>query len=207
MKLNKLIQALALAGLSSQALAQDVATQNDSTDADAKVERIRVTGSSIKRTALEGALPITVFSRADIDAAGITSAEQLLQFPNIASNGSDSLASNADRQVFGHGGAPGEAGLERKVQAHVQAADQVVLLKHQADPLPPPLRQRRFRPAIERNIVDQNTAAVRSVQASHQVQQSALAAARFAHQRQAAAPRQAHVHPLQYGERALGGGE
>ncbi|MNC70173.1 hypothetical protein D3C75_1209540 [compost metagenome] len=102
---------------------------------------------------------------------------------------------------------PGETGLEGKVQAHVQAADQVVLLKHQADPLPSPLRQRRFRTAIERNVVDQNTATVRSVQASHQVQQSTLAAARLAHQRQAAAPRQAHVHPLQNGERALGGGE
>ena len=94
MKLNKLIQALALAGLSSQALAQDVPAQNDSTDTDAKVERIRVTGSSIKRTALEGALPITVFSRADIDAAGITSAEQLLLQMNIAGNSSDNLASN-----------------------------------------------------------------------------------------------------------------
>ena len=78
MKLNKLIQALTLAGLSTQVYAQDVAQQADDSATDAKVERIRVTGSSIKRTALEGDLPITVFSRADIDAAGITSAEQLL---------------------------------------------------------------------------------------------------------------------------------
>ncbi|GAB2907852.1 TonB-dependent receptor [Rheinheimera gaetbuli] len=92
MKLNKLIQALALAGLSTHIYAQDVEPQTDNTDA--KVERIRVTGSSIKRTALEGALPITVFSRADIDAAGITSAEQLLLQMNIAGNSSDNLASN-----------------------------------------------------------------------------------------------------------------
>jgi len=94
MKLNKLIQALTLAGLSTQVYAQDVAQQADDLAADAKVERIRVTGSSIKRTALEGDLPITVFSRADIDAAGITSAEQLLLQMNIAGNSSDNLASN-----------------------------------------------------------------------------------------------------------------
>lgn len=94
MKLNKLIQALTLAGLSTQVYAQDVAQQADDPAADAKVERIRVTGSSIKRTALEGDLPITVFSRADIDAAGITSAEQLLLQMNIAGNSSDNLASN-----------------------------------------------------------------------------------------------------------------
>ncbi|GAB57703.1 TonB-dependent receptor [Rheinheimera nanhaiensis] len=94
MKLNKLIQALTLAGLSSHALAQDTAAASDTMQADSKVERIRVTGSSIKRTALEGALPITVFSKADIDAAGITSAEQLLLQMNIAGNSSDNLASN-----------------------------------------------------------------------------------------------------------------
>ncbi|MEH8019889.1 TonB-dependent receptor [Rheinheimera metallidurans] len=94
MKLNKLIQALALAGLSTQVFAQDAAQQDAATDPNAKVERIRVTGSSIKRTTIEGDLPITVFSRADINAAGITSAEQLLLQMNIAGNSSDNLASN-----------------------------------------------------------------------------------------------------------------
>lgn len=94
MKLTKLIQALTLAGLSSHALAQETTAASETEQADSKVERIRVTGSSIKRTALEGALPITVFSRADIDAAGITSAEQLLLQMNIAGNSSDNLASN-----------------------------------------------------------------------------------------------------------------
>ena len=95
MKLNKLIQALALAGLSTQVYAQDTASQVADNEADkGKVERIRVTGSSIKRTALEGDMPITVFSRAEIDAAGITSAEQLLMQMNIAGNSSDNLASN-----------------------------------------------------------------------------------------------------------------
>jgi iron complex outermembrane receptor protein len=94
MKLNKLVQAFALAGLSTQVFAQDTAQQTDTMASDAKIERIRVTGSSIKRTSVEGDLPITVFSRADIDAAGITSAEQLLLQMNIAGNSSDNLASN-----------------------------------------------------------------------------------------------------------------
>lgn len=94
MKLSKLIQALTLAGLSTQVIAQDNALPVDNSEADAKVERIRVTGSSIKRTALEGDLPLTIFNKADIDAAGITSAEQLLMQLNIAGNASDNLASN-----------------------------------------------------------------------------------------------------------------
>ncbi|MFN3901416.1 MAG: TonB-dependent receptor [Alishewanella aestuarii] len=92
MKLNRLIQSIALAGLgSSVVMAQDTAVPDAE---DAKVERIRVTGSSIKRTNIEGSLPLTVFSKAEIDAQGITSAEQLLMQLNIAGNSSDNLASN-----------------------------------------------------------------------------------------------------------------
>ncbi|WP_333607263.1 TonB-dependent receptor domain-containing protein [Arsukibacterium sp.] len=94
MKFNRLIQSIALAGLGSTiALAQE--NNAPRTDEDPQVERIRVTGSSIKRTSIEGDLPLTVFSRADIDAAGITSAEQLMMQLNIAGNASDNLASNA----------------------------------------------------------------------------------------------------------------
>ncbi len=95
MKLNQLFQALLLAGLGTQAIAQEVPQQNDELEVDNRLERIRVTGSSIKRTALEGELPITVFNKAEIDSAGITSAEQLLMHMNIASNASDSLSSNS----------------------------------------------------------------------------------------------------------------
>ncbi|MDP5205638.1 TonB-dependent receptor, partial [Alishewanella sp. SMS9] len=92
MKLNRLIQSIALAGFSSTVvMAQDTVTPEAD---DAKVERIRVTGSNIKRTNIEGSLPLTVFSKADIDAQGITSAEQLLMQLNIAGNSSDNLASN-----------------------------------------------------------------------------------------------------------------
>ena len=92
MKLNRLIQSLALAGLGSTCvMAQETAISDAE---DAKVERIRVTGSNIKRTNIEGSLPLTIFSKAEIDAQGITSAEQLLMQLNIAGNASDNLASN-----------------------------------------------------------------------------------------------------------------
>ncbi|TKB43532.1 TonB-dependent receptor domain-containing protein [Thalassotalea mangrovi] len=91
MQLNKIATVLALTGISSQALAQE-AVETANTE---EIERIEVTGSSIKRTSLEGDLPVTVISKAEIDAAGITSADQLLLQMNIASNSNDNLASNA----------------------------------------------------------------------------------------------------------------
>src|SRR5690554_6245583 len=59
------------------------------------LDTVRVTGSHIRRTDAEAQLPITVFQRADIEAQGITSAEQLLMYMNIAGNSSDNLASNS----------------------------------------------------------------------------------------------------------------
>ncbi|WP_407935437.1 TonB-dependent receptor domain-containing protein [Alkalimonas cellulosilytica] len=90
-KLKPLIGCLALAGLGTHAIAND---NLSAAEADEAVERIRVTGSSIKRTTLEGELPITVFTRDEINAAGITSGEQLLMQLNIAGNGVDNMASN-----------------------------------------------------------------------------------------------------------------
>lgn len=95
MKLKKLILSLAVAGLGSPVVAQEATDPDSAQQENRQLERIRITGSSIKRTALEGALPITTFSKVDIDAAGITSAEQLLMQMNIAGNSSDNLASNS----------------------------------------------------------------------------------------------------------------
>lgn len=94
MKLNKIALVLAMSGLGVNAIAQQAADQ-ENTEPQEKVERIEVTGSSIKRTSLEGDLPLTIISRAEIDAAGITSAEQLLLQLNVSSNSNDNLASNA----------------------------------------------------------------------------------------------------------------
>lgn len=91
MRLNKIALVLAMTGMSTSVLAQE-APDDDQQD---KIERIAVTGSSIKRTNLEGDLPLTVITAAEISAQGITSAEQLLLQLNIASNSNDNLASNA----------------------------------------------------------------------------------------------------------------
>lgn len=55
------------------------------------LDTVTVTGSRIKRTDIETSLPVTIVQKAEIEAQGITSAEQLLQFLNIAGNGSDNL--------------------------------------------------------------------------------------------------------------------
>ncbi|MEQ3440441.1 MULTISPECIES: TonB-dependent receptor [unclassified Pseudoalteromonas] len=90
MKLSKLTLCITLATGSFSVFAAQQ-EQNKSEE----VERIEVTGSSIKRTSLEGDLPITVISKDEIDAAGISSAEQLMLQLNIASNSNDGLGSNA----------------------------------------------------------------------------------------------------------------
>ncbi|MDH7452719.1 TonB-dependent receptor [Luteimonas composti] len=90
---SALALAIALA-LSGTAAAQDGATSADSAST-RTLDRINVTGSRIKRTDVEAALPVTVIQKEEIQAQGISSAEQLLQYMNIAGNGSDNLAANA----------------------------------------------------------------------------------------------------------------
>jgi iron complex outermembrane recepter protein len=85
MKLQTLVAGLALAGLATHALAQT-----------AEPQRITITGSSIKRIAAEGALPIQVITGGDLQRQGITSAEQLIQELSANGNGLDNLAANAD---------------------------------------------------------------------------------------------------------------
>lgn len=71
---------LSMAGIPS-ALAQEVA------QAPQKIEKIEVTGSNIKRIAGEGALPVQVITRKDIERTGATSTEQLLQTVSVAVQG------------------------------------------------------------------------------------------------------------------------
>jgi iron complex outermembrane recepter protein len=96
MKLKTIVGSLALLGLASHAVAQG----ND--------QRVTITGSSIKRIATEGALPVQVITRAEIDREGITTAEQLILSLSTNGNGLDNLASNADvvtGQARGNNGA------------------------------------------------------------------------------------------------------
>jgi iron complex outermembrane receptor protein len=65
--------ALALAGLAAQA------AQAQSTPELQRLERVEVTGSSIKRIEGETALPVQVIRREDIDKSGVTTAAELLK--------------------------------------------------------------------------------------------------------------------------------
>jgi iron complex outermembrane receptor protein len=83
--------------MTSLAVAQTApAPLDDKKDESIKLEKFVVTGSMIKRLAGETALPVTTITRADIEAQGIQSAEQMVANLNINGNGLDNLASNAD---------------------------------------------------------------------------------------------------------------
>ena len=86
MNLKTVVGSLALLGLASHALAQVASAP----------QRITVTGSSIKRIAVEGALPVQVITRIELERQGIASVEQLISQLNINGNGLDNLAGNAD---------------------------------------------------------------------------------------------------------------
>jgi iron complex outermembrane receptor protein len=84
-QMKTLVGSLALLGLASHALAQTAAPQ-----------RVEITGSSIKRIASEGALPVQTITRKELEQQGISTAEQLIMQLNINGNGVDNLASNSD---------------------------------------------------------------------------------------------------------------
>jgi iron complex outermembrane receptor protein len=80
---------IAVIGIVSPAIAQEV-------QSDKPIQRVEITGSSIKRIAREGALPLEVVTRKQLQDQGIVTAEQLIATLNVNGNGSDNLASNAD---------------------------------------------------------------------------------------------------------------
>lgn len=90
MKLKKIAHLIALIGVVSPAVAQEMQQQTT------PMARVEITGSSIKRIAKEGALPVEIISRKQLEEQGIVTAEQLISTLNINGNGADNLASNAD---------------------------------------------------------------------------------------------------------------
>ncbi len=114
MKLSTIVSAIAVLGATAPVWAQDAAPQ-----------RVEITGSSIKRIASEGALPVQIISRKELDQEGIVSAEQLMNRLTIAGNGMDNLASNAD---VGAGTARGSNGLSAANLRGQGAASTLVLL-------------------------------------------------------------------------------
>ncbi len=104
MKVKKLAQVISLICIAGPVAAQ----QTPPPQQPQKVEKVEVTGSSIKRVQDEGALPLQIITRDDIDKAGIVSAEQLLATISANGLGRDNMSSNvgitanfADRNNFG----------------------------------------------------------------------------------------------------------
>ena len=92
--MKKLTHSLALLGLSTH-----LAGMAQTPPVVPKLERVEITGSSIKRIQAEGALPIEVFTSEDMTRRGIASVEQMLnQLSGIAS-GADNAVSN--NNIFG----------------------------------------------------------------------------------------------------------
>jgi iron complex outermembrane receptor protein len=96
MKLNALAHSLALLGLGTSLLGAAQAQSQDNTAPApvVKIEKVEVTGSSIKRIQDQGALPIQVIKADDLAKQGISSAEQLVATLSAAGNGIDNMATN-----------------------------------------------------------------------------------------------------------------
>ncbi|UXH78670.1 TonB-dependent receptor [Roseateles amylovorans] len=92
MKLNQLARSLVVVGLGAHAA---VWAQEEVQ----KMERVEITGSSIKRLKDEGALPVQVITASELSRKGITSAEQMLRQLGINGTGADNAISN--NNVFG----------------------------------------------------------------------------------------------------------
>ncbi|WP_042149205.1 MULTISPECIES: TonB-dependent receptor [unclassified Pseudoalteromonas] len=77
---NKLASAVKIAITISTASMSFISLNAFSAESESveQIERIEVTGSSIKRTDIEGALPITNISRSDIESSGVTSVPDLI---------------------------------------------------------------------------------------------------------------------------------
>ncbi|WP_433853364.1 TonB-dependent receptor plug domain-containing protein [Stenotrophomonas nitritireducens] len=116
-RMHHLSAALLLAlGSPLAAFAQSQPAAGTSSPEARTLDKIEVTGSRIKRTDVEAAMPVTIIQKAEIEAQGITSAEQLLQQLNIASSGPDSLAANSGVAPPGTRGNNGVSGANLRGQ-------------------------------------------------------------------------------------------
>ena len=92
MRLTKSATMIALIGAAAPAFAQQA-------QADKRIPRVEITGSSIKRIATEGALPVQTITPDQIDKQGITNAEQLMRLISANGTGADNMTSG--NNVFG----------------------------------------------------------------------------------------------------------
>ena len=101
MKLNKLARSLALIGWGSTGAMGLAWAQSDATSKDEppKVQRVLVTGSSIKRALEADALPLEVITAEDIQRKGLNTAEDLLR--NLSANAANANSAVSSNSVFG----------------------------------------------------------------------------------------------------------
>lgn len=99
-KLPSAIKLALFVGTASMVSGNAVAQDTDSTEDNkaTNLDRIEVTGSRIKRAAIEGALPVTVISREAIEVSGKTTVADLLQNSTFNSFGSNKPASGSSAQ-------------------------------------------------------------------------------------------------------------
>jgi len=91
-KLKKLAHLMALIGVVGPAIAQDA-------QPNASVQRVEITGSSIRRIATEGALPVQTITLDQMDKQGVTNAEELMRLISANGTGADNMTSG--NNVFG----------------------------------------------------------------------------------------------------------
>ena len=90
MKLKQLAHLIALMGVVAPAMAQQEQQP---------MQRVEITGSSIKRVAKEGALPVQTITFDTIRKAGVTDTEQLMRLISANGTGADNMTSG--NNVFG----------------------------------------------------------------------------------------------------------
>jgi iron complex outermembrane receptor protein len=93
---------IALIGAASPAIAQEALSPQP-------MQRVEITGSSIKRIATEGALPVQTISMDQMEKQGITNAEQMMRLISANGTGADNMTSGnnvfgADADRLGGGG-------------------------------------------------------------------------------------------------------
>ncbi|MBH9552634.1 TonB-dependent receptor plug domain-containing protein [Inhella gelatinilytica] len=99
MKLTPIAAGLALLGIMSAPLAQTAPKADDKNKDTKKLERVVVTGSSIKRLADQAALPVETLNRSQIEQLGVSSAEGLINLLSANVAGANNPVST--NTVFG----------------------------------------------------------------------------------------------------------
>lgn len=99
-QLSKAIRFALFAGAASVIAAPAFAQEEETTEDTAVLDVVEVTGSRLKRAAVEGALPVTVISRAELDASGDISVADYLRNTTFNSFGSFRPQSGSSAQSF-----------------------------------------------------------------------------------------------------------